>query len=190
MAATQPIRDKQQVKQLVNYYMRRGQYRNHVLIVMSVYTALRISDLLRLRWSEVYNFEKKQVRSSITITEKKTGKSKTIALNKNVKRALSKYMAKKQNILQHEFIIQNPRTGKAISRIQAYRIIRAAGDALGIGHFSCHSLRKTFGYHAWKTGVSPAVIMEIYDHSSFSVTRRYLGVTQDDKDEVYLNICF
>ncbi|GHV44323.1 hypothetical protein FACS1894204_01270 [Synergistales bacterium] len=77
----------------------------------------------------------------------------------------------------------------AISRVQAYRIVRAAAEALGFRfRVSCHSLRKTFGYFAWKFGISPAVIMEIYNHSSFAVTRRYLGVTQEDKDEVYLKL--
>jgi hypothetical protein len=30
--------------------------------------------------------------------------------------------------------------------------------------------------------------MEIYNHSNFAVTRRYLGVAKDDKDEVYCRL--
>ena len=55
MAAKEPIRDKIQLKSLANYFLKRGQLRNHVLIVMGTCTALRISDLLRLKWSDVYD---------------------------------------------------------------------------------------------------------------------------------------
>jgi integrase len=91
-------------------------------------------------------------------------------------------------LFQH-FTACEDSVGKAISRIQAYRIIRNAAEALKFEmRVSCHSLRKIFGYHAWKGGKSPAVIMDIYNHSSFAVTRRYLGVTQDDKNDVYLTL--
>ena len=77
-----------------------------------------------------------------------------------------------------------------ISRVQAYRIIRKAADGCELsGVISPHSLRKTFGYHAWKQGTPPVLLMEIYHHSSFSITQRYLGIEQDDRDEVFKNIC-
>ena len=189
MAATQPIRNKNQVRELAGYYLKRGQIRNYVLVVFALYTALRISDLLRLRWEDVFDFDRGCVRATIYIFEKKTRKSKTIALNKTAVAALTKYAV--TNARRGRFLIENTRTERAISRIQAYRLIRAAGEALSFEErVSCHSLRKTFGYHAWKSGVSPVIIMEIYNHSSLSVTRRYLGVTQDDKNAVYLGLSF
>jgi integrase len=186
MAATQPIRNKHQIKALASYFLKRGELRNHLLIVMGVCTALRVSDLLRLTWNDVYDFGAGRPLNSVTLTEKKTGKVKTVALNGKIKNALALFAPKAAD--RGRFLIENPRTGKAISRIQAYRIIRAAGEALQMERVSCHSLRKTFGYHAWKSGAPLAVIMEIYNHSSPAVTRRYLGVTQDDKNAVYLGL--
>jgi integrase len=187
MATTQPIRSKHQIRELAGFYLRKGQLRNHALIILGVHTALRISDLLRLRWEDVYDFKQERVRASIEIVEKKTRKAKIIALNKAAVNALTLLAA---HVAQKgRFLIENPNTKKAISRIQAYRLIRAAAEVLAFeSRVSCHSLRKTFGYHAWKSGVSPAVIMEIYNHSSLAVTRRYLGVTQDDKNEVYMGL--
>jgi integrase len=189
MATTEPIRNKHQVRELSNYYLQRGQLRNHCLIVLGIHTALRVSDLLRLTWEDVYDFAQGRVRESISVTEKKTGKTRIIALNKSAIRTLATYAA--QAAKPGRFLIENAATGRAISRIQAYRVVRAAAEALKLqGRVSCHSLRKTFGYHAWKSGVSPTVIMEIYNHSSFAVTRRYLGVTQDDKNKAYLRLNF
>lgn len=189
MAITEPVRNKQQVKELTDYYLRKGSLRNYVLIVLGIHTALRVSDLLRVRWKDVYDFKLNRVRASIHIVEKKTKKPKLIALNKEVIRALSLYASQKA-ISPDMILIENTQTRKAISRIQAYRVIRAAADALGLGCVSCHSLRKTFGYHSWKGGVSLAVIMDIYNHSSFAVTQRYLGITQDDKNDAYIRLDF
>jgi len=187
MATTQPIRNKQQVRALAEYYLKKGQLRNQVLIVLGLHTALRISDLLRITWDDVYDFENKRIRTRIDIVEKKTRKAKSISLNRAAITALT--MFANQSAQKGHLLIENAHTRKAISRIQAYRLIRAASEALKFqSRVSCHSLRKTFGYHAWKSGVSPAIIMEIYNHSSLSVTRRYLGVTQDDKDEVYIKL--
>ena len=188
MSFTEPVRDKKKVAALMAFYRLRGQLRNHLLIVAAVHTALRISDLLRLTWDDVYDFKRRRFKSHIRLTEHKTGKSKAVAVHSAVKAALLMCRA---SAAPGKPLFMNKRTGRAISRIQAYRLIRSAAESLEFAEpVSCHSLRKTFGYHAWKDGVSPAVIMELYNHSSMAVTRRYLGVAQEDKDAVYLGLKF
>lgn len=186
MAATEPIRDKEQLKALADYYLQRGQFRNYTLIVMGVYTALRISDLLQMKWSDVYNEKRQTFYTHVTIIEQKTGKMKTIALNKQVLNALCLYFPQRHG----EYIFSSSRGEKAISRVQAWRIIHEAVENVGISDkISCHSLRKTWGYHAWTSGeVSPVIIMNIYNHSDYEVTKRYLGVAQDELDKAYLNM--
>lgn len=186
MATTEPIRNKKEIKELIMYYKKKGNYRNTLLIVMGLHTALRIGDLLRLKWDDVYDFNQKKVKSTFSLVEQKTKKTKKVALHKEIINILRIYARKAAK--SGHFLIENTKTGKAISRVQAYRIIKAAAESLEIGRISCHSLRKTFGYHAWKTGVPPAIIMDIYNHNSLAVTRRYLGITQDDKNEVYLTL--
>jgi len=185
MAATEPIRDKKQLRRLAEYFLQRGQLRNHALIVLGTCTALRISDLLSLTWDTVYDEAHQTFHPHITVTEKKTGKTKTIALNKQAVNALRLcYPHRRSNYI----FANNRKDGKAISRVQAWRIIHAAVAAVGItGKVACHSLRKSWGYHAWTSGgISPVVIMNILNHSNFETTKRYLGVAQDDLDRAYL----
>ena len=186
MAAADPVRDKEQLHQLAEYWLKQGNYRNYALIVLGAHTALRIGDLLQLRWDDVYDMELKKFRSHIVLTEKKTGKIKSIALNPDAIEALRLYFPHRRG----EYIFAgNRRDERPISRVQAWRVIRAAAEAIkAAGRIACHSLRKTFGYFAWKMGVLPIMLMDIFNHSSFDTTRLYLGVSQDDRDAVYLNM--
>lgn len=192
MSTTQPIRQMNQVNQLKNYYFEQHpNLRNYTLITFGLNTALRISDILSLRWNDVYDFAAQTFHLHLMLFEQKTGNYSSILLNPSILQALTLLM-KQNNISEKDYIFHSFTTSeKPLSRFQAYRIIKDAAQQVGIEEtIGCHSMRKTFGYHAWKKGVQPAMLMNIYNHSSYIITKRYLGIDQDDRDEVFLKIQF
>jgi len=190
MGTTQPIKSIKELDALKDYYLtKKPNLRNYALICTGVNTALRIGDILNLTWGDVYDFSRKNFRSHIVIRERKTGKMNAIAPNRNILHALKLYMDSLSSVLPSHFIFAGRNVNVPISRIQAFRIIKQACHELHLpDNISCHSLRKTFGYHAWISGINPAVLMFIYNHSSFQITKRYLGIDQEDKDRVFLNM--
>lgn len=190
MSTTQPIRTLEDLSKLKNYYSCNTplEERNRLLIITGLNTALRISDILHMQWNMVYNFNTLKFKSHIELSEQKTGKQTIIALNNTLKEALTCWFDVK-NPSPNDYIFESTRNKKPIDRHQAYRIIRKAAAQCDLSdHISCHSLRKTLGYHAWKSGVPPVSLMDIYNHSSYRITMRYLCINQDDKDSVFTNI--
>ena len=123
------------------------------------------------------------------ILEQKTGKQNYIALNKNARNARRWYMDACFPQECDYLFCKNTDRQHPINRSQAYRIVKeAAAQTTNSRMVSCHSMRKTFGYHAWKQGAQPALLMGLFNHSSYDVTKRYLGIEQDEKDSVYLKI--
>mgnify|MGYP001406885528 CR=1 FL=1 len=206
MGTTQPIRNRQELQNFSSYYKQvKPHLRNYTLVVLGLNTALRISDLLNLRWRSVYDFKKNCFRDHLLIWEHKTGKRNYIAINQNAKNALYLYFMEKNPdpeeyipLLEETHCIKRwdaaPELPGAMQfakyiTSQAYRIIKEdASHTTSEEAISCHSLRKTFGYYAWQEGVQPALLMNVFNHSSFHITKRYLGIEQDEKDLVYLNI--
>ena len=190
MATTQPIRKKEELQALKNYYLNeKPNLRNYALIITGINTALRIGDTLQLRWCDVYDDTTGSFRPHIVMREHKTGKENIIAMNQNVIHALTKYRDSLSDPQPSHFIFCGWHPEAPLSRYQAFRIIKQASHVLHLhGNIACHSLRKTFGYHAWASGANSVILMQIYNHSSFRVTKRYLGIEQDDKDQVFLKI--
>lgn len=190
MGKTQPLKEPEQINALKEYFYERGEYRNYALIVIGLNTSLRISDILMLRWQDVYNFHTGTYRQHITVQEKKTQKYNTVAINLSIVEVLD-LLRRKENEITPETYLFTSRKGenRPITRNYAFTLIKNASTTLGFeDNISCHSLRKTFGYQAWKQGVQPALLMSIYNHSSYEITKRYLGISQDERDEVFMKV--
>lgn len=189
MSTTQPIKDKEKLERFRNYYKcEEKRPRNYALIVLALNSALRISDVLALRWEDVYWEKGGSYKEHIDVVEKKTGKKNIFVLNSSAREALELYRSSLVSCHEKQYIFcGRNKENMPLSRSQAFRIVKKAAEKCELNsHISCHSLRKTFGYFAWKNGVPPALLMTIYNHSSYEVTKHYLCIDQVEKDEVYM----
>lgn len=190
MSETYPIKDRETLHSFRDYYKDiQPNPRNYLLIVTGLNTAFRISDLLKLQWQDICNKDG-VLRKHIRVTEQKTGKNRTVPINTALQQALDFYRSVAPMTAPQDYLFPSMRCKSCpLSRSQAYRIVRKAAENCGLSeHVGCHSLRKTFGYYAWKQGTPPAMLMDLYNHSSYRITKRYLGIEQDERDQVYLQI--
>ena len=179
MKEVQPIRDKDIIAKFKDKLLHKS-YRDYMLFVVGINTGLRISDILPLRKSDVSG-------SHIIIKEKKTGKNKRFKINSSLRNEIDKYTS---NMKDDDYLFPSRKGDKAITRVQAYRILNEVAETLGIPEIGTHTLRKTFGYWHYKQYKDVAILQEIFNHSAPSVTLRYIGITADlvDKtiDDFYL----
>lgn len=190
MSETYPIKDREALHSFRDYYKdTQPNPRNYSLIVTGLNTAFRVGDLLKLRWKDVCGANGK-LRQHICVEEQKTGKKRVVPINEVLRQTLDAYKSSCPETAPQDFLFPSTRCkSRPLSRSQAYRIVRRAAEGCGLSeHVGCHSLRKTFGYYAWKQGTPPAMLMDLYNHSSYQITKRYLGIGQDERDQVYLQI--
>lgn len=178
MNFVEPIRDSQKVRD-IQEYLKRTDPRNYILFITGIYTGLRISDILRLKISDVLG------RKHIYIREKKTKKQNIIEINKLLEKEYQWYCADKES---DEYLIKSREgVNKAISRERAYRIINQVGKDFGIENLGTHTLRKTFGYHYYRQTKDVATLMKMFNHSEPSITLRYIGIIQDEMNKARRN---
>ena len=177
MNTVQPIRDKEIIKKFKNELLKKGS-RDYMLFVIGINTGLRISDILPLKVKDVKDV------THIRIKEKKTGKPKRFKINSNLKKEIDKYI---DGMNDDDYLFKSRKGNKPITRVQAYRILNDVAEKLGLPEVGTHTLRKTFGYHHYQQYKDVAILKDILNHSSPSVTMRYIGINDDMKDETIDN---
>lgn len=185
MEFVQPIRDLKQIE-TIKWILKQKSLRDYCLFVLGINSGLRISDLLRLQICDVS--EKGKPKNRIRLREKKTNKFKDFPISDNAKSAIKEYL-KTRIINENEPLFQSRKNKGFLLRQQAYRILNDVARSVGIKEkIGTHTLRKTFGYHAYNNGYDITLIQKLFNHSSPSVTLRYIGITQEEMDNVYLSL--
>ena len=176
MTTVEPIRNLSDLKK-VEFLLEKNK-RNLLLFTLGINSGLRISDILALDVQDVKD------KKFIQITEKKTGKFKKIPINSKLSPMIFEFTKHKSpNSPLFETVFKN-----RLDRFAAYEIIKTACKKAGIeGKIGTHTLRKTFGYHHYKKFKDVAILQKIFNHSSPSITLRYIGIEQDEIFESYEN---
>ena len=166
--------------------------RNKMLFLIGINLSLRISDLVSLKWNfflkddmtfrEFYKIQPKKT--------KKTGKFVTLYFNEVVKKTIADYIEQYPIEDINGFVFKSREGTGAISERSVWRIIVDASAEAGIEHnVGTHSLRKTFGYHVWHNADDKekalVMLMVIFNHSSIATTKKYIGIMNEEIEDVF-----
>ena len=169
---------------------RDGQFKFQLLIAVGCFTGLRIGDLLKLRWNHVYN------REDLELTEGKTQKCRRIKINPSLGEIISRLHERMGITDDQELLFINKTGSKAINVQYINRRLKEIATKYNLqiptNSTSSHLFRKTLGRHVWTINnyseKSLLLLSELFNHSSVSVTKIYLGLKQEEIGDVYLNL--
>jgi integrase len=166
----EPLRSVEEINEFKAALYELGGERDRFLFSLGINTGLRASDLVKLRVGDVRG------KSYTDIVEEKTNKSRRLHLVA-IQADIVEYCEGKKDI---DFLFPSQKGGRHISTTQAYRILTKAGDWIGRNDIGTHTCRKTFGYHYYKRTKDVATLMEIFGHAAPSITKRYIGIRDDE----------
>ena len=169
--------------------------RDYLLFVLGINFGIRVSDLIRIKYSDI--FLNGKYRDCVNVKEMKTKKIRTLYINESVRNAIDFYLTEtgiKYN--PNDFLFVNCRTGKQITDRAVEIMIKRVTKECGIeGNYNTHSLRKTFAYHLYmrlqENGDPLALpkVQKMLNHRNQIDTLRYLGLQRDVEMDMMESLC-
>jgi integrase len=179
----EPIRDLKAIKIISK--LLSDDPRDHLLFTIGVNNGLRIGDLLKLRVRDVMYAKPGDI---IPIKEGKTKKKNVLVVNNTVYKSLQNYL-KTIKPKESDFLFKSKKSHTPISVQAANILVKKWTNEIGLkGNYGTHSLRKTWGYlQRTQFGVGFEVIAKRFNHSSPTITMRYLGIQDKEVEQALLN---
>ncbi|MCJ8342345.1 MAG: tyrosine-type recombinase/integrase [Cetobacterium sp.] len=180
----EPIRDPGIIQECIKYLEAKSK-RDALLFNVGIWTGLRVSDILKLRVKDLYN------KSRLDVTQTKTGNIVHVPISPKLKKRVKSYV-EDNNLQSYDYLIRSRKgINKPITRQQAYNILNGMAKYIGLENIGTHTLRKTAGYHMYKSNKNNiGVVMELLGHKDSASTLRYIGITDMDIHNGIRNLPF
>ncbi|WP_223700868.1 tyrosine-type recombinase/integrase [Sutcliffiella deserti] len=184
MECVEALRDINYISD-IKHYLQKNSKRDYLFFVMGINMGLRVSELLQLKVKDVVE-EEGIIKEFYDV--KTDDPSPAIYINRQVEAALESYF-QTVNLEPQDYLFKSKKCATPITRQQAYRIINKAAKEVGVlGKVGTHTLRKTFGYHAYRSGVAISILQKHFHHSTPSETLRYLGISKKENNLVKIDV--
>ena len=178
----EPIRSKSDISKIKE--LLEDQPRNLALFTLGINTNLRASDLIKLKTGQILTLD---TSGSFEIREQKTGKLRRLTLNNGTLQIVKSWIRIGNLAPDDPLFISQRENALTVSSVN--RLVKSWCRKIGLtGNYGSHSLRKTFGYHAWKAGIDLPRLMTVFNHSSQKQTLDYLCIQAEEIQEVYLKV--
>ncbi|WP_195641667.1 tyrosine-type recombinase/integrase [Enterococcus durans] len=173
----QPLRTQQEINDFL-FCLRRNKNaeRDVFLFLIGINSGLRMSDIVKLKKKDVISSKNPR------IVEQKTGKTRILYLS-SLQELIQDYT---KDLDPEDYLFPSTKGGH-LEVNTVYQMFQKVADLLGRDDIGTHTLRKTFGYHYYKKTKDIATLMEIFGHSSEKITKRYIGINEDEISETLLN---
>jgi len=180
----QPIRDLKDIESIKKLLSKNT--RDLLLFTMGINNGLRCGDLIRLKVGDVKHLK---VNETLNIKESKTGKTNVLMINKTTFKILKDYLNETKPDDEDYLFKSRKGENQSLSVQSVNSMVKEWTRSINLkGNFGTHSLRKTFGYiQRKKYGVSWEVLCKRFNHSSPSVTMRYLGIEDKEVNGILMN---
>jgi integrase len=174
-------------KSLIAKLERDKEFKFCLLISIGVFTGLRISDILKLKFS---NFP--DDNEILTLIEQKTQKQRRIKINADLRDIVNRIRTKMGVEELDRFIFLNRYGNKPIDKSYVNVKLKELLKKYNIeveGNVSSHLFRKTLGNRVLKlnnySNEAVLLLMELFNHSSPAITKKYLGIREKEIHSVY-----
>ena len=148
--------------------------RNRAMLEVLYSCGLRVSELISLRYSDVY-FDEGFIR-----VEGKGSKQRLVPISETAIREIKNYLLDRNLMVVKkgfEDILFLSRRGTALSRIMVFHIIKQQTEMAGVHkNVSPHTFRHSFATHLLEGGANLRAIQEMLGHEKITTTEIYTHI--------------